>query len=143
MSINTLSVGRDYVINIQGPNGTVTLDNITSFSSQATPNTHKSTAANGNINFATIPGGFSGTIEIERQTPALENFWATYEDTYYDGENILPYTMITTITETNGAQSQYIYIGVAFEADGIGTVTGDKLIPQRIMFKASRMEQVV
>lgn len=143
MAINNLSIGRDITLNIHSSNGEIVIPTVISFTCKPTPDVRTSVAMNGNVLYATIPQGYSGSIDIDRTSPALEAFWTAYETAYYAGQNLLANTITVTINEANGTVSQWIASGVMFDAQDFGNWTGSDIVKQTLNFRASLYQQIV
>lgn len=91
----------------------------------------------------TLPDCWEGTFEVERQGPAVDDFFAQMESDYYAGTNIANQTITETITESSGAVSQYRYEGVQLTLKNAGDWKGDDTVKQSIGFRASRRKKVV
>lgn len=139
-AINGLSVGRSWTANIFTQFGEFIIPTITMFEIHSTPVTDKSIQVNGDINYIEIPSGFTGSIEADRSSNTIEQYWINYETAYYKGLNLLPSTITQTIQEPNGAITQMIARGVMFSTGDFGNWVGNNLIKQRLNFNASRWE---
>jgi len=143
MAINSLSVGRDMTINIHTPSGEINLDTVTSFRANSDTDNRTSVSINGNVLPVPLPMGVSGSFDLDRTSPALEEYWQSFEDQYYKGENILSSTITVTVNEANGSVSQYILTGIMFDNPTYGTWSGDNIVAQTISFRGSRIEKIV
>ncbi len=141
-AINGLSVGRSWTANIFTQFGEFVIPTITMFEIHATPVMDKSIPVDGNIRYVVIPSGFTGSIEADRSSDVIEQYWTNYESAYYQGENLLPSTITQTITEPDGSITQMIARGVMFEGQDFGNWVGNSIIKQRLNFYASRWENL-
>jgi hypothetical protein len=78
----------------------------------------------------------------ERMDATLDDFWAKWEDNYYNGIDQPRGTITETITEANGTVSVYRYEGVSFHLTDAGNKQGEKTINQTLTFTASRRKKV-
>jgi hypothetical protein len=138
MPVGGFSIGRDISVQFNTPQGPVKFSNITSFGRKAISVGLESKGINGIDLFATIYGGWEGTIELDRMSPALDLFFAFMENLYYTGQDVPPSFISEKITERNGALTQFTYPGVAWQYTDAGTAKGDEKITQSASWKASR-----
>jgi len=143
MAINNLSLGPDITLNIHSPTGEVVIPTVVSFMCEPTPEVRKSVAINGNVLFAPIPLGYTGSLETDRTSPAIEEFWTNYEKQYYAGVNLQPSTITVTIREANGSITQWIATGVMFDAQSFGTWSGTDFVKQTLKFNAAKYQQIL
>jgi len=137
MSVNRLSVGVNFTLHIQTQRGPLIFPTVTSFDLRSRSKMQESIPINRPPIFLSIPGGFAGTIELDRMNDALEAYWTEYEKDYYKGIDIVSSTIIATFTETGGNINQYALIGVAFDAPDFGRWTGETYVKQKMDFYAS------
>jgi hypothetical protein len=88
--------------------------------------------------FSELPAGWSGGFDLDRADSTLDDFFAQSESDYYGGVASPIISITETISEVNGAQSQYRYTGVALKFDDGGNKGADKVISQKVSFKAAR-----
>lgn len=138
MPMNGFSVGKDVTLNLVTATGPVALSLITGFKSKPETIDVKIRGIDGITRHLVFPDGWTGSLEIERQDSTLDDLWAQFENNYYAGLNNLPNTIIETITEVNGALSQYMYQGVQIKLDDAGDWSGDKSVKQQLSFMAER-----
>ena len=101
------TIGRDIAVDINTPTGKLRIPKIMSFDSKPQVSTHKITPLNGITDELQIPVGWNGTITAERMDATLDDFWAKWEDNYYNGIDQPRGTITETITESNGTISVY------------------------------------
>lgn len=138
MPANGFNVGRDVSIDIIGPSGPLRVPIRTGFTSKQETNSIKIKAADGNIYLAELPDGWSGTLDYERASSTLDDYFALLEQNYYSGLNLQSLSITETITEVNGAITQYRYTQVVLKYDDAGAKAGDQTIKQKVAWMASR-----
>ena len=72
----------------------------------------------------------------------MDDYFAEVEERYHAGLPDLPCTITETIREVDGSVSQYRYTDVVFDLESAGKKQGDKTIPMRIAFEASRRKKI-
>lgn len=142
MAINGLSVGRSWTANIFTQFGEFVIPTVISFNVHSNTETPVSTAVDGHIRYVSIPHGFSGTLQADRQNNAIEEYWLSYEKAYYDGLNLLPSTITQTIQEADGSITQLYAYGVMFHNPDFGNWMGTDIIKQSIAFNAERLKVI-
>ena len=142
MPANNFSIGRDVAIDVIGSNGPLRLSQITGFDSKATTIELKVKPLSGPPIFAMIPDGHTGSFDIERVDATIDKYFAQLENNFYSGLNQTSITMTETITEPNGAISQFRYTGVQLKYDDAGSWKQDASVKQKLSFVASRKYQV-
>jgi hypothetical protein len=139
MPMNGFNVGRDVTLNIVGFDGSVkSFSLITNFDRRQDTNHIQVKGLDGVVRHLEIPDGWQGTFDVEKQDDAIDAYFATLEQAYYDGQNIAAATITETITNVNGSISQYSYTGVMLKYDDAGGVKGDDTIKPKISWCASR-----
>lgn len=144
MPFGNFSIGKDVVIDVLTPSGGVLQlpATVTGFESKPVYNRIKSKPLNGINLEVDIPEGWEGTITLDRQNSAIDDFFAQQELAYYAGQNVLMGTLTETISESNGVISQYRYTNVSLRFEEAGKKTGDDKITQTIGFFASQRLKV-
>lgn len=136
------TVGRDIAVDINTPAGKLRIPKIMSFDSKPQVSTQKITPLNGITDELQIPTGWHGTITAERMDATLDDFWAKWEDNYYNGIDQPRGTITETITEANGTISVYRYEGVSFHLTDAGNKQGEKTVNQTLSWTANRRKKV-
>jgi hypothetical protein len=124
MSINntngTFNTGRDVSIVLVHPVfGRVQLDNVTGFDPKQDVIKLKSNRLDGVKMTASLPDGWSGSIQVDRGSPALD-------------------TLYQFISEAGGAQTVAIYDNVSLSLSDAGNWQPDAIVKQRLDFEANR-----
>lgn len=143
MPVNGFNIGKDVAIDVNMPNGPVRFSNVTDFQSKQMTTRIESKGIDGINRFGEIPGGWDGTIEIDRADANMDQTIAFMEALYYLGSNVPSSTITETITETDGSITQWQYIGVAFKLDDHGSWKGDAKVTQKLSWVASQRLQIV
>jgi len=143
MPFNNFSVGKDVSLVIFGTNGVQTFPLVTQFDYKQETQQVKIVGIDGVMRPLELPVGWSGSFEIERQDSGLDDYIAQLESNYYNGQNIQGATITETISEPNGATTQYRFEGVALKLEDGGTWKGDATVKQKLAFVASRRRKVL
>lgn len=144
MPINSQSIGKDVSIDILTARGPLNVPAaaITNFTSQAQTSTESRKGLDGKTRNAVFPDGWQGTFEVDRMSDALDAYWASYEEDYHNGVNLLAGTITETIREPDGSISQYRYTGVVLNFTSAGGKQANQVIKQTLTFMASRRLKV-
>lgn len=142
MPLNGFSTGRDVSIDIVGPNGPVRFNLVTKFNSKQKAKKEMIKGLDGIGRPVRFFQGWEGDFELERQDSQLDDYFAQIEANYYAGQNEATVSITETITEVNGAVTQYRYVGCLLTCDDAGDKTGEATIKQKISFEASRRVKV-
>lgn len=142
MPLNTFSTGRDVTLTVVTPSGPISFNLITAFHSSPVTGQVKVKGIDGITRHALFPDGWTGGFDIERSDSTVDDYFAQLEDNYYQGQNIGSSTITETITEPNGAVTQYRYLQVLLQLDDAGSWMGDQTVKQKISFMASRRKKI-
>ncbi len=142
MPINGLSVGRDISLDIITPQGPLRLNKITKFTSKPEMVDEKIKPINAAPIHLRFPDGWSGSLEIERDSDTLDRYFAQIEDNYFVGLSETACTITETIIEPRDAISQYRYEGVLLKLEDAGEWEDAKSVKQKVSFVASRRKKV-
>lgn len=143
MPMNNFNVGRDVTLNLVGFDGVIkdfTL--LTHFDSKQQANHIQVKGIDGVVRHLMIPDGWDGSLDYERQDDSIDSYFASLEQSYYDGQNIAAATITETIVQPNGSIVQYRFTGVMFKLDDAGGYTGDQTVKMKISWVASRRLKV-
>ena len=144
MPINSLSVGRDVVLDIIDPSngGILAWSALTAFQSRQQTRRLQSIGLDGTNKFAEIPQGWEVSFSLDRSSSAVDDYFATVEDGYFTGLNYLGVLVTETISEVDGTTSQYRYENLALKLADAGNKSGDNLVKMKIEGIASRRRKV-
>lgn len=142
MPVNGFNIGRDVSLVINDPSGILHFSLITNFNSKPNTSDAKVKGLDGITRHVIFHDGWSGSMDIERQDSALDDFWAKLEDDYHNGFAQTAAVISETIQEVDGSTSQYRYDGVVFKLEDSGDKKGDATIKQKLSFLASRRIKV-
>jgi hypothetical protein len=142
MPLNGFSVGRDVVLDITGSTGPLRFSLITGFSSKPDIAEQKVKGLDGITRHIRFPDGWTGAFDITRQDSTIDDYFSQIEANYYAGLNENPVTITETITEANGAVTQYRYQQALLKLDDAGSWQGDQAVKMRISFVAARRVKV-
>lgn len=133
------STGRDCTIVLVHPQfGRVQLDNITGFDPKQDVIKLKSNRLDGVKMTASLPDGWSGSIQVDRGSPALDILMAQIEAGWIDAGTYSNATLYQFITEVGGGQTVAIYDNVALSLSDAGNWQPDAITKQRLDFEANR-----
>ena len=142
MGLTTFSIGRDTQLVVMGPHGRVDMSHVTGFESRQLTNPIRVSRLDGTQLGAELPKGWEGQFEVERGTPALDDFISSIEQDFYNGAGAQSGTMYQYITETDGWVSTYQYDGVVFKLASAGIWKGDASVKQKLEFFATRKRRI-
>jgi hypothetical protein len=139
---NAFNTGRDIAIDFVLPQGPVRFSILTDVSRKQNTKSVESHGIDGICRYVEIPGGYEGTVEIDRAGPQLDQAIAYLESLYYAGKPV-PYSTITeTISELNGSITIWRFVNVAIKAEDLGSWKGDSKVTQKLGWKASLRQRV-
>ncbi|KAF1009483.1 MAG: hypothetical protein GAK28_00121 [Luteibacter sp.] len=142
MPANNFSIGKDISVVFVTPTGTLNLPvSVTSFEAKPIYNKIRSTHLD-KTRGANTPQGWDGSLQLDRFSSVVDDFFAQQEAGYYAGLNTLTGSITETIQEANGSISQYRYTDVVFSFEEAGKYTGDQKVTQTIGFFASQKLKV-
>lgn len=142
MPVNNFSVGRDISLTIVTASGPLNLNLITGFRSKPEMAEVKVKGLDGLTRHARFYDGWTGGFDIERQDSTVDDYFAQLEANYYQGINEQPATITETISEPNGAVTQYRYMQVLLKLDNAGEWKGDSTVKQQISFIAAQRRKI-
>lgn len=146
MTINNFSTGRDVTLTVTLPSGGGTLSfpssAVTDFSADPVLKEIDSKGIDGNSRFGYIPGGWKGTIKMDRLNHTVDDYWAQLEAAYYSGTAIQAATITEIIQEQDGTTTQWQYDGVVLKLEKAGDWNADKKVEQDIAFMASHKTKI-
>ena len=142
MPINNFSVGRDVTLTIVTPSGPLNLNLITGFGASPEMPDVKVKGLDGITRHARFFDGWRGKFDLERSDSTVDDYFAQLEANYYAGINEQPATITETITEPNGAVTQYRYLNVLMKLDDAGEWRGDATVKQKISFVSARRNKI-
>jgi hypothetical protein len=133
------STGRDVSVVLVHPVfGRVQLDNVTGFDPKQDVIKLKSNRLDGVKMTASLPDGWSGSIQVDRGSPALDILMAQIEAGWIDAGTYSNCTLYQFITESGGGQTVAIYDNVSLSLSDAGNWQPDAIVKQRLDFEANR-----
>jgi hypothetical protein len=141
MPVNNFTVGKDVSLVIQLSTGPLTL-RLTDFGARVKTTTLESKPLNGIKQHAYIPDGWDLSFKVDRMDTSADDFWANFEAQYYAGANQVAGTIYETISESNGAVSQWRFANVVVKLDNAGNFSGDTKVEQSFSGMASQRIRV-
>jgi hypothetical protein len=142
VSLTTFSIGRDTQLVVMGPKGRVDISHVTSFESRQLTSPVRVNRLDGTQLGAELPKGWEGSFEVERGTPALDDFISSVEQDFYNGASAQSGTMYQYITEIDSSVSTYQFDGVVFKLASAGVWKGDASVKQKLEFFATRKRRI-
>lgn len=142
MPVNSFSVGRDVALTIVTASGPLNLNLITGFQSSPEMAEVKVKGLDGVTRHVRFHDGWRGGFDVERADSKVDDYFAQIEANYYAGINEQPATLTETITEVNGAVSQYRYLNVLLSLTDAGKWMGDQTVKQKLSFVASQRQKI-
>lgn len=138
------SLGQDLQISINLPDGPLSLstNDITSFNATPDMTDKKIIPVSGNPKHLKFHEGWSLTLEGERNSKLLDEFWARVEAGFYNGESDPGGIITQTLKEKDGTISRWQYLDVVFKFDEPGTFKGNDSVTWRMTGRASRKIQL-
>jgi hypothetical protein len=139
---NAFNTGRDIAVDFNLPQGLVRFSIVTDVGRKQNTKSIESHGIDGVCRYVEVPGGWEGTLEIDRAGPELDQAIAYLEGLYYAGQPV-PYSTITeTISEISGKITVWRFTNVAIKGDDLGSWKGDAKVTQKLGWKASFRTQV-
>lgn len=142
MPVGPFTTGNDISLVIKLSSGNLTLNGLTSFTKKMSNTKISSKTINGVRKTGTIPDGWQGSFKLDRVDSSVDDFFAAFEASYFDGDNQPSGTIYETIREATGAITKWRYEDVTLSFDDAGDFSGDKRVEQTISFEASRRIKV-
>jgi hypothetical protein len=142
MPINNFSVGRDVTLTIVTASGPLNLSLITGFHSRPNMAETAVKGLDGITRHVRFFDGWIGGFDVERADSTVDDYFAQIEANYYAGINEQPGTITETITEVNGAITQYRYLNVLLKYDDAGNWAGDQTVKLKLSFVAAQRQKI-
>lgn len=142
MPLQGYSIGRDVTLVLQTPSGPLSIPKITNFTRKQDATVERVKRIDGITETLRFFDGWSGGLRAKRNGPGVDRYFAQLEANYYAGLNEIAAQIYETVTEPNGAISQFRYDGVMLTYDDAGNVAGDSSIEISLTFTASRRIQI-
>lgn len=142
MPLDGYSLGRDVAFDVNTATGVLRLAKVIKFTKKPNITSQKITLLTGVVDELQWPGGWTGTIQFQRDGSTADDWQAQWEDDYYNGVNRDPSTITETITEPSGKTSVYRYENVQLHLSNAGDASGDKTIEQEFAWTARRRKKV-
>lgn len=144
MPIGNKSVGRDLSFTITTVNGAlnITPDLVGDYTADPQSDWKIWLPITGIQETAVLPLCWGGTIEMVRKGPLLDEFWALFEASYYNGVSVQPSIMIETINEPDGSTTQWSYIGTILRLTKAGSWKGNEFVNQSLEWRATRRNKI-
>lgn len=139
MPLNGFNTGRDYTLSLTLPNGQVSTINLIEASFDPVTKTEMIVPISGVPTHMIFPQGWKGTLQFDRNSAQLDQFYAAFEAAFYNNGSVIPGGTITeTISETDNTVSTFKYTGVQIVPSKMGTWRGDDKVSQSVEVVASQ-----
>jgi hypothetical protein len=138
MPLNGYSTGRDITLNINTGAGILRVAGITAFRRKQETTELKIRRLDAVIDHVRFFDGWTGSFTVERRDPTLDRYFNQLEADAYAGITEAETTISETISEQNGAVSQYRYRKVLLKFDDAGEWRGDSNVKMNLAFLATR-----
>ena len=145
MPANTFSTGRDCQLVLIGPAGAngeagvrVDLTHVTGFEAKQKTHQIRVDRLDGVFMAAELPRGWEGVFELDRGSPAADDFVASLEQAWFADGRLLGGTLYQYVSEVDGSVSTYQFDGAVFRMGSSGQWKGDSAVKQKLDFYASR-----
>lgn len=136
---NRFNVGRDITVVLLDTSGSpVTISNVTNYTSKQEVADVKVDRLDSIQMTASLPKGWTGTLEFSRGDPDVDNLIADIEQTWYTSGVYNTAALFEYITETSGATTTWRYTNVSVKYDDAGTWAGDRDVKCRLSYIADR-----
>ena len=149
MPANTFSTGRDCQLVVIGPAGAggqagsrVDLTHVTGFESRQKTHAIRIDRLDGKHMAAELPKGWEGHFDLERGSPAADDFIAGLEQAWHEQGQLLGGTLYQYVAETDGSVSTYQYESAVFKMASSGQWRGDAAVKQKLEFFAGRRKRI-
>jgi hypothetical protein len=149
MPANSFSTGRDCQLVVIGPSGAdgqagtrVDLTHVTGFESRQLTHPIRIDRLDGMSLAAELPKGWEGHFELERGSPAADDFINGLEQAWYTQGQLRGATLYQYVTEADGSVSTFQFDGAVFKMSNAGQWKGDSAVRQRLDFFASRRQRI-
>lgn len=148
MPANMFSTGRDcqLVVIAPGVGGgagqRVDLSHVTGFDSRQVTHPVRVDRLDGVHLAAELPKGWEGHFDLERGSPAADDFISALEDAWHSDGVLQGATLYQYVQEADGSTSTFQFEGAVFKMSNAGAWKGDAAVRQRLEFYAGRRKRV-
>ena len=149
MPANSFSTGRDCQLVVIGPSGAngqagarVDLTHVTGFESRQQTHRIRIDRLDGVHLAAELPQGWDGHFELDRGSPAADDFINSLEQAWHVDGLLESGTLFQYVTETDGSISTYQFEGAVFKMVNAVQWKADSTVRQRLEFFASRRKRI-
>lgn len=140
---NQFNIGRDgFQITIMGSAGPMSFNILVEFDTKPQYKDVKVEGIDGITRSRHLPNGHTGTLMFDRADSALSDYFVQQEANFFSSLNPDQITITQTISEGNGAISQYQYTYVDLWEEEDGSWKGLDKVPQKVSFYAARKIKV-
>lgn len=141
-SDTSFNVGRDCSLVLMGPFGRVDLKQIVGFQARQEVKKPRINPLNAPPIERHLPGGWTGTFEIDRADSTGDDLAANIEAGFWNGQQIAISTMYQYIAELDGSTSTYQFNTVALNLSDAGHWQQETQVKQTVEFFASTRRRV-
>lgn len=139
MPTDQFSTGRDLALTIVTPEvGPIAFNLITEFTAKPITDTQSPIGIDAAVRHIIFLKGWQGSLMIERQNSAFDDYFAVQEGNYWAGVPQQTASITETIQEQAGNVTQWRYTRVLLIPDDMGAYRGDATVKQSLHFLASK-----
>ena len=140
-SLGAFSIGRDcqvVVMHPLAPGGRIDLPNVTNFDVKPKAKQISSERLDGNVIQASLPNGYTVTMNIDRAGSVLNDLQALIDAAFHFNGAVYGATVFQYVTEPSGATSVYQLSDCSFEITDLGANAADGVVKQTLSMMANR-----
>ncbi len=144
MSVNGITVGRDYSLAFYDQNTGVIVDlgDVQNVKIGAQKHDIKSMPYNDVPKFGYIPDGYKISFTITRTSSKLEDFQLAASQRFNAGSAIKSGFLNETVTNPDGTVSRYQYTGFVFFVTDLGEISREQVVKMQAEGMASDKKQI-
>lgn len=142
MASKLFNVGRDCRVVLVYNGSRIDLPTVTGFQSQQQTTQLTSKPLNDEPVFYDVPNGWRGTFTVQRDGSALDDLMIAVEAGFWSAGTMLLGTIYQYVTEVDGTQSTYEYVGASLRQPEAGNFQSENIVSQRLEFTARRRNKI-
>lgn len=137
-----INTGRDCTVVLIGPFGRVQLDNVTGFDARQQVAKIHSDRLDGVQQMADLPKGWTGSLDVDRGSNALDILIAAIEEGWFNGGSYQNSQLFQYVAEADGGSTIFCFDNVAISLSDAGAWRPDAVTKQKLDFTANRRRVV-
>ena len=144
MSVNGMSVGKDYAVSFYDSNTNALVDfgDVQNFKIQPQKHDLKNMPYNGDPKFGYIADGYKFSFSIVRTSASLEAWQLAMNAVFNSGGNVKSGFLNVAVTNPDGSVSRYQFANFVFFVTDLGEVSREKMVAITAEGAASSMQQI-